>query len=806
MSDERLKELCDAYGIEHKIKYNIGLDRSFVLGWSLGVSEETHKPTLVFNRPMPGKKITMVKDHQETERFYNVISPICGKLRAASIARKIEGLHCNECDTDVANELLRFVDIWLEEIQSWDDVHDVAKELLKIAHAFKVEACTHHDEIHVVPVIECGQLHFEYKCPYTDMTELIFPVISDGILIGFVISGQIIEDVEQVKAKVESMLVKQGLEKDITFTSDEWSDAAKHTKPELIGMLQERIGQLTGLYNRTVEAAKREVLDKAQEKLLECICEHNPEAVTGEYEDMQAKNNSEQIQVKKVAAYIIESLRVVRRMMGVENLVLYWDKGIKQSDLKIDGDFYTDWESKMPPGEHDWIKNIPDDVGDLFDGASKKVEDQDNIPSEANQHDWSVVICRPINEGIIPIIFGIRYKQKNLYMSRNSNLAWEEKLLPNFAVYIHNVAASLMATRRTSKLEETNELLSHEMGQVADGMRIVIGQFEGNIKRRQTEALQKPRAQKYYNNLEDNYHSLLIDSRKAMRSFEGQFQIIEMMRRDYREEIRPDPKSFDIYTEILNRWNAIFKASCRLKNNFLHLGKIAPHDTSDILEFHDVRDPDRWLHTDPKLLEHAIYNVVNNAIKYSYLNSRIYVGITTDDRGHVLTVTNYGGIKLDSEDRTIYKNGARINKAGMLIDKADIAEDSSRPAKGKGIGLYWTDLLVKALGGTITHKCVEVSPYYVSLMKPFFDRYETSEMYKALWKSMAFKQVELPYKTIRSSYDDLVAKDEYARIVNEWSSNELRNLGVLRIFNELSNPTYEVTFTIAIPRYAKEED
>ena len=90
------------------------------------------------------------------------------------------------------------------------------------------------------------------------------------------------------------------------------------------------------------------------------------------------------------------------------------------------------------------------------------------------------------------------------------------------------------------------------------------------------------------------------------------------------------------------------------------------------------------------LLERAVVNLVDNAIKYSGAGSEVVVGARRDEQGLVVTVQDRGsGIAPE--------HLLRIFERFYTVDKA-----RSRDQGGTGLGLAIVKHVAQALGGSVT--------------------------------------------------------------------------------------------------------
>ncbi len=107
-----------------------------------------------------------------------------------------------------------------------------------------------------------------------------------------------------------------------------------------------------------------------------------------------------------------------------------------------------------------------------------------------------------------------------------------------------------------------------------------------------------------------------------------------------------------------------------------------PHDIDDIL-----------IESDEKILELALTNIVNNAIKYSPENTVIDVNVTTEGKDLIITVDDEGMGIPEKEQKFIFDRYFRAENA--LHDQ------------GTGIGLNIVKSHLENLGGSITFNSVE---------------------------------------------------------------------------------------------------
>ncbi len=195
----------------------------------------------------------------------------------------------------------------------------------------------------------------------------------------------------------------------------------------------------------------------------------------------------------------------------------------------------------------------------------------------------------------------------------------------------------------------------------------------------------------------------------------------------------------------------------------------------------DVRTTDPWrpvIHGDKFLFEQLVYNLVNNAEKYSHRGTKIdldcRLGSLQDERSpHILTVTDYGRHMASGRD------------AYLPFTRGDT------DVKGLGLGLYISWLIVeRVFHGTIQHHCAPepVSRFNIPLIRPYIERRFPGRD-AALAEELA---TELARLRGLEEYGQAVAfRDEKQNQRYEPSDEALKN--------EIHTPTYKVTMRATIP-------
>ena len=106
---------------------------------------------------------------------------------------------------------------------------------------------------------------------------------------------------------------------------------------------------------------------------------------------------------------------------------------------------------------------------------------------------------------------------------------------------------------------------------------------------------------------------------------------------------------------------------------------------------------------DAKYFNHALYNLLDNAIKYGYEGSYIHIKLEVDkNNGNMNIIIISYGIKIENDDR-IYNLFTR-------------SEDAAKMASGSGIGMYIVRKICRAHGGDIKHRSEELCDYNIPVL------------------------------------------------------------------------------------------
>jgi signal transduction histidine kinase len=324
--------------------------------------------------------------------------------------------------------------------------------------------------------------------------------------------------------------------------------------------------------------------------------------------------------------------------------------------------------------------------------------------------------------------------------------------------FYHVVLSSLsfiLSSTAQQRLEDSLRILGHELGQVTSGLDALRVAYLSEI---------------------DVVHKLTHDQVQILnKDMEGFLRLANCVVESAKKVVAvppPNKRKFWAYGELLFRW----KDTYRLEADKKHLQMEMPYPT--------VSD-DPWrpqVNGDQDLLEQLVYNLLNNAVKYSHPGTKIHIDCRKLDlmatSPHVLTVTDYGiGIHDIIKDRIF-----------ELYFRSEQAKKESE--SGLGVGLYVARQIARAHGGDITVESKQVSEYNVPLLEPYLRSAPSVGFLAASLRAELDRLLHSEHYD--EQYDQIVAKPPSGDRRANWPTP-------YEIRNRIARPTHAVTFTVTIP-------
>jgi len=640
--------------------------------------------------------------------------------------------------------------------------------------------------------------YLKYDCPIMGLRELIFPIIIEQRILGVMFVGQIqinsldvqekiknirkqfIESNDKIFEKYQSvypdksnnMIIDELMRLDDPRQNKSKFDFIPDSKPPkgYINIIREAAISL-GDYNKLIKKVISEIyklerkltkkLNKKREIYVKSIFDNISSL---NYREMQQELRTEGTYTQEYWNKIKENLKNILPLLGLQYISIYTSnprKGnlIKTLDLtvcvhndnneKAKDDFSFDFQEININNENIQIystmelNTVKTDIKidkNLYSCIIINGE-INNTPMDRSCDIFLYPVRTDIDSSVA-IIIGYQENNNPEYFSDIKHLIGKE--IPQLITLISLITVFLQNVNSKRILR----IYRHEISHLALGLRNNIDWYFAKPKRR-------------IKGINDNdlIDTIYQDNSGSIQQLNYFTQNTGMMLGSYTKE-NLKKEEFKIFRELLFKWEKIYRDEAYTKN----LEFILPETY-----LNDEQRP--LIYSNKQRFEQLIYNLVNNAIKYSYWGTQIHIDCKTilgDSSKQCLSITDYG----------------------YGIDEGDIpyqlyfrSENTyNRNTEGSGIGLYVAREVAKLLDFTLAHKKPEkISEYNVPLMH--------------LYLNCASKN-DINYCKVREAHDDLDKNNELLCILSH--RPRYRMLPKRQVITDITLPTYKVTFEVII--------
>ncbi len=740
----------------------------------------------------------------------------CDSFRKFTLSadHKESAVLCRQCDDHHA--------LLVHHLAShgWDDGE---KEQYLLRHPL-TQADEHDiptDNIVIRSMENGGRHYIEYNCPYLGFRETLFPILLEGRLVGTLFEGQIIlddgEHVTQIKERTETLLDR------FPHCFDAYCTQTGCTREHL---LEQLVGHVTNLVAgeaangpespdqsprqhshwskvRSVEGYQNLIRDADRslvvlENILQTelgsqrrvrVREVVSEA-TSHIDQLGTMGNNEAENVGAARDALRNVMSCLRERFSLRYAVMF------ASLAPLESASLTPLAVSCPEGGDlkNSLEKLQIDMADMPDHMTYKVVLSDfpespllkrlQCPETSNLGHFALISIPLHFRGASPpyFLFGLPDAFPLLSPENTPRHAGEQltdndfygSLQPLFTLIGSFIASAIASATATIESHEL-QYLSHELSQQCDGL--------DNIRLRYMTKWDRLKniTQKKAEDLNRNVEAYLKQLRNIM-------EFAKKLARD--ESLVAKPTSFWPFGEIIGKWLDVFYMQRQEKKMTLDYPKVQGSD-----------DPLRpKISADERLFEMLLYNLLNNAEKYGYRGTRIYLDLaleTKDDQPpqpeapYVLTITDYGA----APDGNI-----QMFEAFTKTDKAE---------GGLGVGLYLARLIMTAHHGSIDfepRRGEKISDYNVPLLGP------AVRMGESVFKDKVYRsELEVEYMRLKSNgmYDHVVSHknvldSEGKPILDEctkkFKRTEMHDPFKNTIRAEIGKPTYRATIVARFPR------
>ncbi|MCL2312428.1 MAG: ATP-binding protein [Firmicutes bacterium] len=175
---------------------------------------------------------------------------------------------------------------------------------------------------------------------------------------------------------------------------------------------------------------------------------------------------------------------------------------------------------------------------------------------------------------------------------------------------------------------------------------------------------------------------------------------------------------------------------------------------------------------DAKKIDQIVYNLVSNAIKYSYWGTRIYIdckrfNYEREGKKYLLTIISYGCEMENSEKPyELYYRGVK---------------NEEMSTEGSGIGLYVAKEVATQIKSTLRHKCEKISDYNVPLIRKYLEILDSGNK---------------NFSIIKNVCEELEKANIFEEVCS--SRTDYREIKNIQVKEEVFLPLYKTKFEVTI--------
>jgi len=654
-----------------------------------------------------------------------------------------------------------------------------------------------------LPIVKKGYNRpvLEYFCPMLGYRELLFPIIYMGIVLGVLFVGQITieeeNDKERVRATKTSFFKKQINNPQNLFGDFinlyNCQNEKKINADDIVVLIMDSDQHLSqyenilnfGLckYDKYLFHGKNFKKLENYNHFIETVCDEIGKLENKLIKDYSKKRNAH---FKKMIKKIVDD---------------YFD-AIKRTNKNLSGDVVSKKELDSAWNE---LKNLEKEIRENFgfnnviifgDNSSvsiikeqKKYAINDNF--KELYYDFSVSEKIPTSLEYITsldepqILEGL----KGLKQAVESN--------EGFVILYHNMAI-LFKSKEICQKTSISKTLAKSIG---DKLTDVISYLDlctaNYLKERHTLTLRMNRHENTHisTRLNDSISNYFSYGTKSFCSLDSEKQelVIEDLKNTIKlishtaeniglitgsinaANIKGKARSLDVY-DLLIKWQIMFRNELKDRNLDITVLKEEENDILSRLLLTDMTNSKKgpqYITTYADLFELMLFNLIDNAVKYAYIGSVIYlswhyVNVNTCE----VTVTSFGP-KMD-EGKELYNLYAR-------------GESSKQVVSGDGIGLYVVNRAAQLLDADIGHNCNLIADYNIPLVPWYFNQ-KFNDNYE--------KQQRKICESINASY----SKTPYEIVINNHEQTKIskKDLTPEYLMGRIAKKTFATTFWIKL--------
>lgn len=586
---------------------------------------------------------------------------------------------CHEQDCRIA--LLYHKD--LEGIHYTDNFKEYYNRLIKIIDEYN-QGIAKAYPLHCEQDEENSRLYVWYQCPYSQFLEYFFPIIHAGKVIAVLMQGQRIP---------QEGLNQENSFKEVLADDQVHEDKKENLRQSIEGIKNDESGEdpmpesrLNAIWKR-IESLEERIDGEVMAYARAYISDNFHRIEEQFHQQIKNEINPNGELAKETYTEIVNgTLRKIRYVFNKKGFIRIYSTESEFEEVKSDTDtFYLigAYPELTEEEKQDWGKirfqNLPPD--------SKNLEAMKN--KDFKPHLSSYVYKKiTFNEDVI-------FRIESLSIGNTKHLIWEEypkkkdidqKQFDEFSNFLKTFYHTLwepynllQSVELRKKLETSMRVSVHETSQI---IPVII------------------------NTLETEYNKLIPDISRNKQILYDTIDRLLLLDNLYRrstlmfKELTPQTEWTDLHRLIYS-----VRSLCNEKAKKDNMQKIIVQGIGGfVINRYEI-------YTDYQLVSHALFNLIDNAIKYGYMGSNIRINISLPEAD--LQNERNGNWKLIKAIRiSIVSYGAGISEEeGKHIYELFYRSQASKVKEGMGIGLFLVKKICSSLGYTVEYNSKKLSEY-----------------------------------------------------------------------------------------------
>lgn len=675
--------------------------------------------------------------------------------RECSLCHKIDNLHVELFQRDK------------DKITPANTIEMITNNIKSIGYVDEIKKMAGNNDTNLKFITKNHKSFLEYDCPFLGYKELLFPIfIKNRHLVGLLFVGEILLEENRISDSYKriqheffkhqrniysfdpSEKLQEQISKSLNLKKSNPSIYLSSRKySEKIDRIVSRIERFENKLNIEYDRKKIKYISKRFET-------YNQETVS-----INRDENENLLDLKPFWSNLNEILNYIYRDFHVDKFCVFSHNNFKTQYFPRLNIVYecpkNCFDGKLKYFYLDKIKN-PDRITSNINNESLEIGMGD---FEVKKDDF--IKLYPVshkNNTFIVIFISFNSSWSIQTLQEKDNEIYEV-FINSLDTFFHIVSAKLsilLANFNARINTDTLKIFGHEMAQFFSGIDSI-----NNFYLKSTEI------SKQFNNgrplIMQKNEEQIKDIAQSLEDYLTQI-IATNSRSRYLVEIPELIKtSFWPFKNLIFKWYSTNRT------------QLAKEKKKIIINEPEASDPDRpKIYADLKLLQHVFYNLIINAIKYSYRGSNIYIdgSLNTNKDKYIFTITSFG-IEIP-KTLDIY----------ALYTQSETAKHSGN--EGLGIGLYISRNIILAHNGTIDHDSELISDYNIPVLWEFNVKSSHISLNSKIQFMKEFSQLSLS-----GIAHEVVTCDDFG--------NSLYHPSIEEIKGEILKKTYRNTFIVEIP-------